>query len=200
MALFKKLGGLWKTNPCIFKTPCYNKYIINLCSRNALGSFTCKGWTIGRILVKEGMYSYKNYKKNYPNIILKEVREGLYPCFYCGVKSESIDHFIPIAFLENIRSFIDIADTDEDIREKVINNQVLIPACRECNSLASDGIFNTPNQKKAYIKAKFRKRYRKILEIPYWEESEMVELGYILQNHVRNGEDLKKLIQRRIMW
>ena len=103
------------------------------------------------------MYSYKNYKKNYPNIILKEVREGLYPCFYCGVKSESIDHFIPIAFLENIRSFIDIADTDEDIREKVINNQVLIPACRECNSLASDGIFNTPNQKKAYIKAKFRK-------------------------------------------
>ena len=146
------------------------------------------------------MYSYSNYQKNYPNVILKEARSGQYPCFYCGIKSQSIDHFIPISFIENIRLFIDISDTDEDIKHKIFKNQVLIPACQECNSLANDAVFNTPNQKKEYIKAKLRKRYDRILQLPHWENEEIKELGYILQTHIESGQNLKEFIKHRIAW
>ena len=146
------------------------------------------------------MYSYSNYKKSYPNITKIGAKNGLYPCFYCGVKSESIDHFIPVSFIENIKAFVDVSDTDEDIKLTVIKNQLSVPACKECNCLASDGVFNTPNQKKTFLKAKLKKRYRRLLDIPYWEREEIDELGYILKTHVENGENLKELVKHRIVW
>lgn len=143
---------------------------------------------------------YSQYKKKYPKIEQKKARNGEYPCFYCGIKSQSIDHFIPQSFIDNIRLFLDISDTDDDIKNKICARQELIPSCLECNHIAHDGVFNTPNQKKEYIKAKLMKRYQGILQLPHWETEELDELGYILKNSVINAVDLKKLIIQRIAW
>ena len=145
-------------------------------------------------------YSFKNYKRNYPDVTMKGCRGGEYPCFYCGLKSESVDHFIPSAYIENIRLYVDIIDTTESIKRMVEGKQELIPACKQCNGLASDAFFDTPDEKKAYIKAKLKKRYAKIIALPEWRTEEKAELGYLLRTTLEQSLSLKELVIKRILW
>jgi len=143
---------------------------------------------------------YSDYIAEHPDITAKGARRGDYPCFYCGQRSSSIDHFIPQAHERSVMAFIDIGGDQSQGLENLLKNQRFIPACRECNSLASDGMFDTPDEKKSFVKAKLRKRYHKVLDIPNWSDKELSELDYTLRISVESGVKLRDLIGLRLQW
>jgi len=75
-----------------------------------------------------------------------------------------------------------------------------VPSCRECNGLAGASYQPTLTERKKYIKDKLRHRYRKIIEMPEWEEAEIEELGRALKTHVLVGIEQRKLILQRLAW
>jgi hypothetical protein len=58
----------------------------------------------------------------------------------------------------------------------------VVPACKECNLLASDALFSTFEEKSIYIRNKLRKRYKKILSTPEWTSDEIKELRLCYEN------------------
>lgn len=107
------------------------------------------------------------------------------PCIYCGVQSDSRDHFIPRAFADRIRDF------------GVVRN-IILPACMECNSTAGDHVFLTLKEKRAFIKECYLKKYRKLLESPDWSKNEIEELGPLLQPTIRSMQANKELLRKRL--
>jgi len=147
---------------------------------------------------------YKNYIRQYNNITQAGAKNGDYPCFYCGVPSNSVDHFVPQSYLSIIRMFLDTTpegnEKVKNVYEKTILSQELIPACRDCNSRASDGVFDTPDDKKSFVKAKLRKKFERILELPYWSDGDIKELDYELQQTVLGAISQKNHIEKRLKW
>ncbi len=144
--------------------------------------------------------SYKTYAKDYPDISLKGARGGRYPCFYCGVNSSSIDHFIPQSFQKTLTQFGDIQSAPQQVVDDILRKQKFLPACRECNSMASDGVFETPDQKKSFVKAKIARRFERILLLPDWSEEDISGLNYELQKSVRGGLADREMVRQRLKW
>lgn len=145
--------------------------------------------------------NYQDYVLQYGEPTKKGARSGIYPCFYCGVPCETIDHFIPQSYVEILKKMY-LSDENErkDTRTKVLLSQKLIPACKDCNSRASDGVFDTPDEKKSFVKAKLIKRYERELLLPDWGKEEIKELNYELQESVKWAKSNQKIIQERIKW
>lgn len=112
------------------------------------------------------------------------------PCVYCGMPADTRDHFIPQAFVYKIADF------------GVPINDLIVPACRECNSTAGDRIFKSLKEKRIYIKRRYLKKYRHILDAPGWTKAEINELGpgLLLQSYVKRSQELKKLTWQRLNW
>ena len=108
-------------------------------------------------------------------------------CFYCGAVADTRDHFIPTTFYLRIQDF------------GHTKNSLIVPACRECNSTAGNEVFYTPREKRQYIKERYLKRYKKILNAPDWTETELKGLGPLLQPHVRRLQAEKYFLKRRLM-
>lgn len=77
-----------------------------------------------------------------------------YTCVYCGEEATVVDHIIPWDWLHN----------DDPIN--------LVAACQDCNSMASDKVFDSLFDKAAYIRARRnlpkwvkRRKERKIINI-----------------------------------
>ena len=111
------------------------------------------------------------------------------PCIYCGQPANSVDHFIPSSFLE------DISDLEVDVP-----HQELLPACLECNSIKRDRVFDTIREARRHIHARLREKYHKFLEIPDWSEDELEELGYSLRQAVRRSLLERDRILARLAW
>ena len=107
------------------------------------------------------------------------------PCYYCGLIATSIDHFIPQTLTK--RGFL----TDE---------QLLIPACRECNSILGARVFRTLALRREAAKEGIRKKYRKFLNLPDWEIEEIEDLGWTLKSVIKRGQALKHLTRQRLAW
>ena len=144
--------------------------------------------------------SWNQYSKKYPDRSYKDVRAGNFPCFYCGVDSSQIDHFIPQAHIKSIKSLVELEGVLNKYKEDVWRDQQIIPSCGECNRLASDGLFSSPNQKKDFIKAKLAKRYERIMDLPDWGEKEIEILDYGLQQTVKGGLHDRRMIRERLAW
>src|SRR6266478_8549647 len=113
-------------------------------------------------------------------------------CVYCGQSASSLDHFVPKSMIRAL------ADTIEPIKR--ISGLVLIPACRECNSIAGARIFRTVGMKRRYIQKRLKQKYRKFLQLPNWSENETAELGSALAKHVHAGINVRTWIESRIAW
>lgn len=109
-------------------------------------------------------------------------------CLYCGVSADSLDHFIPLSFAVAISEFIDIPR----------KMKKLIPACRECNSIAGSKIFPTVGAKRRYIQAHLKAKYGRFLVAPRWTEHELSELGYNLRTFIEKGMTIQEIMQARI--
>ena len=110
------------------------------------------------------------------------------PCLYCGLPSKDEEHVVPHSFLKHLR------DTG------YVREEVLVPSCRECNLIASNNVFDSYEDKYDYIHCRLRDKYRKVLEMPEWTQSELMALGPRLKRYMRSQLRLKALILDRLAW
>ena len=118
------------------------------------------------------------------------------PCYYCGVVATAEDHVVPRAV---IKAYEALADP-ELLRSLKRHRTLLVPSCLECNSLAGATIQKTLEDRKRFIKAKLKKRYRKVLNMPDWADKEIADLGQELQQHIRASRELKRAVCQRLAW
>lgn len=111
------------------------------------------------------------------------------PCIYCGDIANSRDHFIPRAFVKRIE---DLGWADKD--------NIIVPACTECNSTAGSKVFATISEKRKYIHEQYKKKYKKLLEMPSWTEDELEEYGHSLRTHIKHSLTAKDEIRARLRW
>ncbi len=110
-------------------------------------------------------------------------------CIYCGVPATTIDHFAPLSVVSAGSGILD-----------TVKGRFLVPACGECNSIANSAVFPTIGAKRRYIQQRLRKKYATFLNMPYWSEDEIAELGHTLRTNVRNGLATKEWIIQRLAW
>ena len=112
------------------------------------------------------------------------------PCAYCGDPATHEDHVFPIAALKKLyasgRQFPD---------REVLK---IVPACAECNLLASDNVFYTFDGKKGYVKEKLYRRYRRYINIVTWEDNEIEELKGELKRYISASKTYRDIILERL--
>ena len=79
------------------------------------------------------------------------------------------------------------------------NRKETVPACRECNSLLGRTYQPTLEERKRYLKSILEKRYQRFLEIPDWDD-DIADLGEQLKQYIKNGLEIKRVVQERLKW
>lgn len=74
----------------------------------------------------------------------------------------------------------------------------LVPACDECNGLAGNKPFRFIKEKRRYIQAKLKKKYRMSSRQIVWDDEEILELNGNLRRYVMLHQNKRHLIDRRI--
>jgi 5-methylcytosine-specific restriction endonuclease McrA len=117
-------------------------------------------------------------------------------CYYCGGPASTTDHVIPRSVL---RCFD--YEADPQAHAKLIKGRRLeVPACHECNTLLGSTYQETLQQRKAFLKSKLRKRYKKVLKLPTWTAEEIEELGPTLKKSLLASLAEKERLKRRLAW
>ncbi len=111
-------------------------------------------------------------------------------CIYCGLPADSLDHIPP----QSVRPTL----VKMGIASRFPFREVW--ACRECNSLLGYRELWTIELRKRFIKKALRKKYRRYLRIPHWDDREISELGYALQQHVLQGTVIREILEYRLKW
>jgi hypothetical protein len=109
-------------------------------------------------------------------------------CVYCGAPADTVEHTTP-------RSRINGNEADERTLR-----QVLVPACRECNSTLGAFEHSELVMRGAFLLQAYTKRWAKVLSGPVWHEDEIGELGHMLQEAVRQQEAHRQEAVRRFAW
>jgi len=115
-------------------------------------------------------------------------------CYYCGLPANSKDHAVPRAVMTTL------ADDPDALRHIMWNRRETVPCCRECNCLLGASVQDTLEQRKAFLKEKLRRRYRKFLAIPNWTDAELTEMRGGLRRYVVFGLKKKAVVIRRLRW
>jgi hypothetical protein len=110
-------------------------------------------------------------------------------CIYCGLRATTIDHFVPLSVVHMLMAC-----------EGAVTGKFLIPSCGECNAIASDRLFPSVAAKRRFIHERLRKKYRKVLAMPDWRESEQEESGWSLRTSVAAGMAQKSVLLQRLAW
>jgi len=120
---------------------------------------------------------------------------GARKCYYCGARADTMDHVIPKVILEQVR-----LTTDSKMREAFLrNNRVTqVSSCLECNTLLSTSYFDSIGERKAALKKKLYRRYKKILEMPDWDDSDFKGMAVSLRNYILGRLLLRDFIRDRL--
>lgn len=116
------------------------------------------------------------------------------PCTYCGVPADTLDHTIPQSVVNAA------ADAGLSLAALSRVRYLVVPACRECNSLLGDRVFPTLSERRTAVKRMLRRRYYADLGMPSWDEAEIAELGPNMQHEVRVGLEKQRIIRARLAW
>lgn len=111
------------------------------------------------------------------------------PCVYCGIRADTMDHVPPLRTVEMM------ADADIDRA-----NLRKYPACRECNSWLADCRLTGLTNRRAIVREKIRKKYKRLLRMPRWDEDELAELSEQFAEFMRKSSDAADIAKRRIGW
>lgn len=105
-------------------------------------------------------------------------------CTYCGsIVDIHRHHIMPVSTIGR-RSYTDQTN--------------LTPACAECNVLLRDLVFESDRERKDFLIKRYRKRYRDVLNMPKWDEEDLLELSEALQLQIRAKESLRSSVSARI--
>lgn len=107
-------------------------------------------------------------------------------CYYCNEPSEAEDHVIPHSLFHHINE------------RRTGRNKDTLPACQECNVLLSSNVFDSLEQRRAYISNAYRKRYAKELKTKPWTNEEFKSLSYNLRASAEYKNDLIRRACARI--
>ena len=99
-------------------------------------------------------------------------------CSYCGQPSDTIDHVFPRSVLRNLDT------TNAKLMKGLRDILIKVPCCQECNMLAGYEVFSSFLSKRSYVRARLRKRYKKVLKTPEWDEEELKDLSVHLRSHI----------------
>ncbi len=131
---------------------------------------------------------FRQWKIDYPN--RSERIPLIEPCYYCGLPGITVDHIPPTSFRERL------ADMGLLGRYPFIE----VRACTQCNSWLGAKHLFTPAKRKAYIKKRLWKKYRRHLTLPQWSDSELAQIGYVLRTKVLSSLEKAELIKARLDW
>jgi len=112
------------------------------------------------------------------------------PCYYCGLPASTVDHVPPKVMRQRI----------EELGLKARYEYHEVKACHECNSALGARAILTLPERKRFMKAWLRRRYRRLLRIPAWSDSEIAQLGYTLRTSVLSHILASEVIKARIGW
>ncbi len=107
-------------------------------------------------------------------------------CTYCGALATELDHVHPRA-AKLIAPHLDVAG-------------LLVPVCVECNQIAKARVFDSVEAKREFIHNRLRRKYRRILTSPAWDDKELNELGPYLRQHVEAAEKTRVLVEFRMAY
>lgn len=116
-------------------------------------------------------------------------------CFYCGDDATCKDHIIPVSYYYSGK---------RQPKKKYLTSEYgkenLIDSCNECNNIAWNKIFQDVFAKKEYIQEKIKLKYKKVVNMPFWSEEEINELGYMLKKEIRIQQLARKWILNRMSY
>uniref|UniRef100_A0A6H1ZLB3 Uncharacterized protein n=1 Tax=viral metagenome TaxID=1070528 RepID=A0A6H1ZLB3_9ZZZZ len=113
-------------------------------------------------------------------------------CIYCGLIATDKEHLIPRSWIEETKRLKALGFNVE------IPKEVIVPACRECNMIATGNFFKGFKEKKEFIQEKIIKRYKRFAKISFWTEEEINELEGRLREEVFYFNEIAKIIQKRL--
>lgn len=150
--------------------------------------------------MSEASVGYLNYSE--PAIVPLEAREWLANydvarCYYCGEPAGTTDHVVPQSMLEALGVLGDGAVNDVLVR---FGRRLTVPACLECNVVLNNSYQDTLAKRKAELKRRLKRRYKKILRTPDWTDRELSQLGERLQQAVIGAIVKRDVILRRLRY
>lgn len=124
----------------------------------------------------------------------EKIEQGyvLTPCTYCGLSADSRDHLRPRVVAAMIAGGLPSPTP-------FLPNRT-VPACGECNSALGARIYPSIPARQRAVRAYLRRKYRRVLEMPTWTESELAELDGSLRSYVEARARLRTLTLERLAW
>jgi len=111
-------------------------------------------------------------------------------CFYCGEDADTKDHIVPLSYqFSGNRNKVHFTRGQEDN---------LVDCCRECNCIAGNKVFMDVYKKKDYIQEFLKQKYKKVINMPFWSEEQIKELGKGLKKEVKIQQLARKWALNRI--
>jgi len=107
-------------------------------------------------------------------------------CVYCGEWEECGDHFLPISKAVMMAEVLDVS-----------SGRFILPSCLECNSIASDKVFETVNHKRDYIQERLKLRWSGYNN---FTAKELEEFGYTLWTAVVFNRNKQARLEDRLKW
>ena len=111
-------------------------------------------------------------------------------CYYCGMPADSIDHVPPQSARPRLAE-LGLAGHYPHAE---------VDACRECNCLLGARPLWRLYERKLFIKKALRKKYRKVLRMKEFSDSELAQFGYNLKTMIISRSIMAEIVRARIAW
>ena len=112
------------------------------------------------------------------------------PCTYCGQVSDTLDHIPPLY----------IAHMLSEAGQQGDGPFIKVPSCRECNSALTSVRKYSVVDRRAYVRDFLRRKYRKFLKIPHWDDDELSELDPSFAREVAASVRMAEHVRARLRW
>lgn len=105
-------------------------------------------------------------------------------CAYCGQPANEREHVHPFSAGRHLAT----ADTAG----------LMVWACRECNAIARDRVFDSLDEKREFIHQRLRHKHAQVLNRTPWTDAEIGELAGSLRRHVKSQNRKQRVALARI--
>ena len=112
-------------------------------------------------------------------------------CYYCGDSADTLDHTIPV-------SFYSTRPTRSGMKSKYTDPVPVVDCCAECNKTLSNTLIIDVRGRASLLIEKYNIRYRKILNLPKWDQEDIDELGKMLRSVIARDQILQESLKERL--
>lgn len=117
--------------------------------------------------------------------------QSYFDCCYCGEPGSCYDHVIPVSYNTNSRK-------RKNKSTGKVNRSECVGACSECNILLSNIWLPSIAERAEHLSCVLAQRYRRVLELPFWSEEEIQELGQNQRSFVQREQLERSIVLERI--